>query len=261
MNTIPCFECGRPASVQHHVIPRSKQGTKTIPLCNECHSLVHDAKLVSIAELSLRGKEIARSLQNREKVVQLHLEGTPKTEIAKKIGIGRHAVYSILEEYGLHINEGKGCEIKVTPELLDQIKNMRESGLSWNQIETDLDICHTHLYRIIKEHGWIDGKYGGTSKKRETYITLDDAKIEQAKALRAENKTWEEISHIIGVDRTTLYKHGVAQQFKPLRGKMTEEKKQQARKLRADGKTWNEIALILEVSINAIYFHRLHKEE
>ena len=37
-----CFECGAPATERHHVVPASLGGTKTIPLCGECHAKVHD---------------------------------------------------------------------------------------------------------------------------------------------------------------------------------------------------------------------------
>jgi hypothetical protein len=36
-----CFECSAPAEEDHHVIPQSMGGKKTIPLCSTCHSLVH----------------------------------------------------------------------------------------------------------------------------------------------------------------------------------------------------------------------------
>jgi hypothetical protein len=36
-----CFECGAPATCEHHVIPRSRGGTKTVPLCGGCHGLAH----------------------------------------------------------------------------------------------------------------------------------------------------------------------------------------------------------------------------
>ena len=36
-----CFECGAPATCEHHVIPRSLGGTKTVPLCGACHSRAH----------------------------------------------------------------------------------------------------------------------------------------------------------------------------------------------------------------------------
>ena len=36
-----CFECGAPADHQHHVVPRSLGGTKTISLCHGCHGKAH----------------------------------------------------------------------------------------------------------------------------------------------------------------------------------------------------------------------------
>lgn len=36
-----CIECGKPATEEHHVIPRVLGGTVTVPLCGGCHSLVH----------------------------------------------------------------------------------------------------------------------------------------------------------------------------------------------------------------------------
>ena len=39
---IKCFECGSEAQENHHVIPKSRGGTKTIPLCSPCHGKVHN---------------------------------------------------------------------------------------------------------------------------------------------------------------------------------------------------------------------------
>ena len=36
-----CFECSAPAEVEHHVVPRSRGGTMTIPLCGRCHGRAH----------------------------------------------------------------------------------------------------------------------------------------------------------------------------------------------------------------------------
>jgi hypothetical protein len=36
-----CFECGSEAVHQHHVVPKSMGGTKTVPLCAECHGKAH----------------------------------------------------------------------------------------------------------------------------------------------------------------------------------------------------------------------------
>lgn len=44
-----CFECGAPARHQHHVVPRSRGGTRTVPLCEECHGKAHHHDLTSTA--------------------------------------------------------------------------------------------------------------------------------------------------------------------------------------------------------------------
>ena len=49
-----CFECGRPAEHDHHVVPQSLGGTKTVPLCGRCHGKVHDLDLVRARALTRR---------------------------------------------------------------------------------------------------------------------------------------------------------------------------------------------------------------
>ena len=58
-----CFECGEPAKCDHHVIPKSKGGKKTVPLCDKCHSVVHDSKLVTLRHLAQAAKKKKRKLQ------------------------------------------------------------------------------------------------------------------------------------------------------------------------------------------------------
>lgn len=41
MNATACFECGAPAQHDHHVVPRSLGGTRTVPLCRICHGRAH----------------------------------------------------------------------------------------------------------------------------------------------------------------------------------------------------------------------------
>ena len=41
MSGAACFECGAPAEHDHHVVPRSRGGTRTIPLCTSCHAKAH----------------------------------------------------------------------------------------------------------------------------------------------------------------------------------------------------------------------------
>jgi len=39
----PRFECGSPSEFDHHVVPLSRGGTATVPLCRDCHGKAHDA--------------------------------------------------------------------------------------------------------------------------------------------------------------------------------------------------------------------------
>jgi len=56
-----CFECGEVRGLHnHHVVPRSLGGTKTIPLCERCHGLVHEKDL-RIGALTSRALQHKRS--------------------------------------------------------------------------------------------------------------------------------------------------------------------------------------------------------
>lgn len=45
-----CFECGSTGVIHdHHVVPQSHGGTKTVPLCEDCHGLVHSKNMTTAA--------------------------------------------------------------------------------------------------------------------------------------------------------------------------------------------------------------------
>jgi hypothetical protein len=48
-----CFECGDPALFYHHVVPKSLGGNRTIPLCDLCHSKIHDLDMTKHRTLVL----------------------------------------------------------------------------------------------------------------------------------------------------------------------------------------------------------------
>lgn len=53
MEKFSCFECGSIESIhQHHVVPKCKGGTKTIPLCELCHAKVHGDHMLKIQKLA-----------------------------------------------------------------------------------------------------------------------------------------------------------------------------------------------------------------
>ena len=55
MKNKDCFECGAAAEHQHHVVPRVKKGTATVPLCIECHAKVHNTNSMTKSYLSKLG--------------------------------------------------------------------------------------------------------------------------------------------------------------------------------------------------------------
>lgn len=63
-----CFECGAPATERHHVVPVSLGGTKTIPLCGECHAKIHD---ISNGERRNQLRELTKnSLSKRKELIE-----------------------------------------------------------------------------------------------------------------------------------------------------------------------------------------------
>lgn len=61
-----CWECGLKGDLHsHHVVPKSRGGTKTIPLCIACHSLAHHKKK-NMASSTLIRESIRRKIANGE---------------------------------------------------------------------------------------------------------------------------------------------------------------------------------------------------
>lgn len=58
---ILCFECNQPADHNHHVVPRSLGGTKTVPLCEGCHGKVHGKRFLNHRTLIRAGLKRAKA--------------------------------------------------------------------------------------------------------------------------------------------------------------------------------------------------------
>jgi hypothetical protein len=106
-----CFDCGSDEHIHyHHVVPETKGGTMTIPLCIICHGKVHNRDFMKIKELQKVGIEKAKRLgkykgrtngsyMNTEKWIQ-----KPKNyEVVKYLKEGYRA-NKISEMVGVHVN-------------------------------------------------------------------------------------------------------------------------------------------------------------
>lgn len=50
-----CFECGAAAHHEHHAVPRSRGGTKTVPLCATHHAQAHGLRGMDTGALTMEG--------------------------------------------------------------------------------------------------------------------------------------------------------------------------------------------------------------
>lgn len=102
-----CFECGKLAEHNHHVVPRVRGGTKTVSLCTECHSKAHHLnKKMSAPELIKEGMRKARERgvfpgiprkHNYQEIVRMRNCGVGVKEIAMAIGSSKGRISTILK--------------------------------------------------------------------------------------------------------------------------------------------------------------------
>lgn len=125
-----CFECGKPATEDHHVIPQSLGGTQTVPLCGCCHDRVHEGgwkRRDNHAELTKEGLRRAK-----ERGVVLGNQ-TNLAEAAKK---GGESMVKAANEFALKI-------YKI-------IKPLRDQGMTLYQLAEHLNNNDVKTYRDAK---------------------------------------------------------------------------------------------------------------
>ena len=102
-----CFECGDIKDLhEHHVVPRSKGGNKTVTLCQKCHDLVHGVTKLSISELTKigiqrrreKGLPIGAPLKfEASEIKRLGSTGLSYPQIAEQLGCSKATVSRILQ--------------------------------------------------------------------------------------------------------------------------------------------------------------------
>ena len=82
-----CFECEATQDLhEHHVVPKSRGGTKTVTLCHQCHMKAHgrDGKGLNHRKLTKEGMKTA--LEKRRLIDPNYKFGNPQIEIAQAKG-------------------------------------------------------------------------------------------------------------------------------------------------------------------------------
>ena len=91
MKTNECFECGATEDLQqHHIVPRSRGGTKTVPLCTQCHGKAHGRDLKGLEHSRLTKEGLERASARGQKLgFALHQDKVAQ-KAGKKSGIVRN---------------------------------------------------------------------------------------------------------------------------------------------------------------------------
>ena len=119
----PCFECSGKADHEHHVIPRCRGGTRTVPLCVRCHGLAHETTmrlsvLVREGQAKLRAKprprdevetdayqlgaqHVAKWVRPQVRVLKLRFERHSVAYIAKQVALNPKTVRRLLNKAGM----------------------------------------------------------------------------------------------------------------------------------------------------------------
>jgi hypothetical protein len=152
-----CFECGAVGKVHdHHVVPEVRGGTRTIPLCEEHHSLVHfDNALhykVLMAEGTKKWIAAGRPRKRRDRkplqehiasldMVAIHLEWTaegkpPLRALAEKYSADKLLFSKAFREFdaknsGIYAPPPEGTLVE---RLVNQLKALPESH-HWKLLE------------------------------------------------------------------------------------------------------------------------------
>ena len=110
-----CFECEATAYHLHHVIPRSRGGTKTVALCVVCHGLAHGIVMShpfltkdALVKKRTRGERVGHvPYGSRVAVDGVHLEEHPEeAPVVMRVGelhaagVSTRAIAARLDEEG-----------------------------------------------------------------------------------------------------------------------------------------------------------------
>ena len=85
---VKCWECETEGDVEyHHPVPRSRGGTKTIPLCCRCHSKAHHTRERNVSHSNLVNEGLERAKQRGVKFgnPRVHSTAHPKAREASRL--------------------------------------------------------------------------------------------------------------------------------------------------------------------------------
>lgn len=99
-----CFECGVPADYDHHVIPKSQGGRKTVPLCRNCQLAALIVGPVISANISVRTRPAKSTGEWSTKLTAVQVleirakytKGTSQVVLSEMYGVSSVAIHKIV---------------------------------------------------------------------------------------------------------------------------------------------------------------------
>ena len=106
-----CFECETTEDLhEHHVVPKSRGGTKTVTLCHQCHMKAHGKD----------GKGLNHSRLTREGLKRVQQQGV-------KLGTDNLIIREGLVKY--HLQRGHSTFERLYPEVIEAQKDLTNQGI------------------------------------------------------------------------------------------------------------------------------------
>jgi len=157
-----CFECGKEATEEHHVIPKSLGGTKTVPLCTKCHMKVHGLDKTHRADWH---PELIKRGHDKIRVWSLFSVYLASTEY--EAATIKDIVNIVKQEFDLSITRNQAKR------MLRRVEEMESSYLN--------DLFETYIGEDVS-HLWNEERYDFKIKISSNIIHkyIDDNEIDDA---------------------------------------------------------------------------------
>lgn len=134
-----CYECGSTEDIHyHHIIPESKGGGMTIPLCIICHGKVHDVDFVKMKKLQKEGIERAKQNGVYGETLEEFLLKPKNAEAVKLIDEWYYSLNKISKMVGLN---------------LSTVKKIHKTMLE-NNLLTEKERCYKYIDEVMQTYSY-----------------------------------------------------------------------------------------------------------
>ena len=172
-----CFECGDPATEEHHVVPQVRGGTETVPLCNACHRKVHSSNYSELTKEGLEKDASEKGNPNptgrppaltEEEIPEVQMfmkhEGTTVKEICEMFDVSRSALYRHVGPDGERRKEEKNNlekEELVEPhsdlsreEAIEIRERYGQGGVSQQKLADEYGVSFAVISNLLRGKTW-----------------------------------------------------------------------------------------------------------